>query len=97
MAKIDDAMAELRHRIMRSFESGPPKNDEGQAMTQSVNIEYERHGSAAVALRRLARPERECGAVVEDDPVSNPERDGAVVVGDELSELFKRLSRDMPD
>jgi hypothetical protein len=49
-------------------------------MTQSVNAEYQRHGSAAVALRRL----------------THPERDGSGVVADELSGLFKRLSLDMP-
>jgi hypothetical protein len=67
-------------------------------MTQSVNIEYQRHGSAAVALRRLAHPGRD-GA--EDDPVSepiNPERGGGVVVGDDpISPLLRRLSIDMPE
>jgi hypothetical protein len=51
-------------------------------MIQPVNIE-QRRGSAAVALRRLAHPERDGSAVVEE-PVSepiNPERDGGVVVG----------------
>ena len=62
-------------------------------MTQSVNIEYQRHGSAAVALRRLAHPERDGSAVVEE-PVSepiNPERD------DPISPLLRRLSLDMPE
>src|SRR5580698_4145959 len=77
MAQMDDVLAELRHRIMRPFESGPPKpakpqhqetNEEG-ATTQSFNAEYQRHGSAAVALRRLAHPGRDGGVVVEDDPV----------------------------
>ena len=92
MAEIDDVLAELRHRIMGPFESGPPKparpqhretNVEGLAMTESVNAEYERHGSAAVALRRLAHPGRDGSAVVEE-PVSepiNPGRDGGAVVG----------------
>jgi hypothetical protein len=69
-------------------------------MTQSVNSEYQRHGSAAVALRRLAHPERDGGTVVEGDLVSepiNPGRDGGAVVKDELSGLFKRLSLDMPE
>jgi hypothetical protein len=108
MAQMDDVMAELRHRIMRPFESGPPKpaqpqhqetNEEG-ATPQSFNAECQRHGSAAVALRRLAHPGRDGGVVAEDDPVSepiNPERGGGAVVKDELSELFKRLSRDMPE
>jgi hypothetical protein len=75
-------------------------NEEG-AMTQSVNIQYQRHGSAAVALRRLAHPARDGGVVARDDPVSepiNPERGGGVVVGDDpLSPLIRRLSRDMPE
>jgi hypothetical protein len=106
MAEMDNVLAELRHRIMRSFEK-PPKppqhqeTDEEGAMTQSVNIEYERHGSAAVALRRLAHPGRDGGAVVEDDPVSepiNPERADGVVAGDDpISQLFRRLALDMPE
>ena len=99
MAEIDDVLGELRHRIMRSFET-PPKppgpqhretNEEGPAMTQP---------SAAVALRRLAHPERDGGAVVEQ-PASeliNPERGGGVVVGDDpISPLIRRLSIDMPE
>ena len=94
MAEIDDVLAELRHRIMGPFESGPPKptpskhqetNERRLAMTQSVNAEYQRHGSAAVALRRLAHPERDGGAVVEGEPVSepiNPGRAGGAVVPD---------------
>jgi hypothetical protein len=65
-------------------------------MTQSVNAEYERHGSAAVALRRRA----DGGAVVEGAQVSepiNPRRGGGAVGEDELSGLFKRLSTDMPE
>jgi hypothetical protein len=107
MADIDGVLAELRHRIMGPSESGPPKparpqhqetNEEGLAMTQSVNAEYQRRGSA-VALRRLALPERDGGAVVEE-PVSepiDPGRDGGAVVEDELLGLFKRLSRDLPE
>jgi hypothetical protein len=106
MAEIDDVLAELRHRIMGPFERGPPKpaspqhqetNEEG-AMTQSVNVEYQRHGSAAVALRRLAHPERD--VVVEGDPVSepiNPEPGGGVVGDDPISPLMSRLSRDLPE
>ena len=61
-------------------------------MTQPVNIEQGR-GSAAVALRRLAHPERDGGAVVEEptsEPI-NPERD------DPISPLLRRLSLDMPE
>ena len=61
-------------------------------MTQPVNIE-QRRWSAAVALRRLAHPGRDGGAVVEE-PVSepiNPERD------DPISPLLRRLSLDMPE
>jgi hypothetical protein len=36
-------------------------------MRQSVNAEHQRHGSAAVALRRLTRPRRD-GGVAEDPP-----------------------------
>jgi hypothetical protein len=108
MAEIEDVLAELRHRIMGPFESGPLKparpqhqetSEEGPAMTQPVNIE-QRHGSAAVALRRLAHPGRDGGVAVEDAPASepiNPGLDGGVVVEGEISELFKRLSRDMPE
>jgi hypothetical protein len=110
MAEIDGILSELRHRIMGPFERGPPKparpphqetNEEGPAMAQSVNIEYQRHGSAAVALRRLAHPERDGGVVLEDAPVSepiNPERGGGVVVGDDpISPLLRRLSINMPE
>jgi hypothetical protein len=67
-------------------------------MTQPVNIE-QRRGSAAVALRRLAHPERDGSAVVEE-PVSepiNPERGGVVVGGDPISPLVRRLSLEMPE
>ena len=79
MAEMDDVLAELRHRIMGQLKPARPQetNGEGPAMTQPVNIE-QRRGSAAVALRRLAHPERDGGAVVEE-PVSepiNPERVG---------------------
>jgi hypothetical protein len=109
MTEIDDVLAELRHRIMRSFDSEPPKpagtqhqetNEEG-ATTQSVNVEYQRHGSAAVALRRLAHPDRDGAIVVADAPVSDPispERDGGVFVRDDpISQLVRRLSLDMPE
>jgi hypothetical protein len=109
MAEIDNVLAELRHRIMRSFESEPPKparpqhqetNEEGLATTQSVDAEYQRHGSAAVALRRLVHPGRDGGVVVEDDPVSepiNPERGDGVAMGDDpISPLIGRLSLEMP-
>jgi hypothetical protein len=104
MAEMDDVLAELRHRIMGQLKPARPQhqetNGEGPAITQSVNAEYQRHGSAAVALRRLAHPERDGGAVVEE-PVSepiNPERVGGVVVGDDpISPLLRRLSIDMPE
>jgi hypothetical protein len=84
MAEIDDVLAELRQRIMRPSESGPakpvPKPVEAvtplpargvlhPAMTQPVDLD-QRHGSAAVALRRLAHPGRDGG--VEDAPASEP-------------------------
>jgi hypothetical protein len=104
MAEIDDVLAELRHRIMRPFESGPPKPEPVEAVaplpargvlhpaiTQPVDIEHQ-HGSAAVALRRLAQPVsepidpgRDGGAVAEDDPAS------------QVSQLIRRLSLDMPE
>ena len=69
-------------------------------MTQSVNVEYQRKGSAAVALRRLAHPNRDGGVVVEADlsePI-NPRRDGAGVADDNpISQLITRLSLDMPE
>ena len=65
MTEMDDVQAELRHRIMGQLKPARPQhqetNGEGPAMTQSVNIEYQRHGSAAVALRRLAQPGRDGG------------------------------------
>ena len=105
MAEMDDVLAELRHRIMGQLKPARPQhqetNGEGPAMTQSVNIEYQRHGSAAVALRRLAHPGRDGAVVVEDDPVSepiNPERGGGLVVGDDpISPLIRRLSTNMPE
>ena len=97
MAEMDDVLAELRHRIMGQLKPAWPQHQEtngaGPAMTQPVNIEHQRHGSAAVALRRLAHPERDGGAVAEE-PVSepiNPERD------DPISPLLRRLSLDMPE
>jgi hypothetical protein len=67
-------------------------------MTQPVNIE-QRRGSAAVALRRLAHPERDGSAVVDgsvSEPI-NPERGGVVVGGDPISPLVRRLSLEMPE
>ena len=97
MAEMDDVLAELRHRIMGQLKPAQPQpqktNGTGPTMTQAVNIEHQRHGSAAVALRRLAHPERDGGAVVEE-PVSepiNPERD------DPISPLLRRLSLNMPE
>jgi hypothetical protein len=92
MAEMDDVLAELRHRIMGRVESGPPKPVPPveavappqvlhPAMTQPVDLD-QRHGSAAVALRRLAHPGRDGGVVVGDDP---------------LSPLIRRLSRYMPE
>jgi hypothetical protein len=102
MAEMDDVLAELRHRIMGQLKPARPQhqetNGEGPAMTQPVNIE-QRRGSAAVALRRLAHPERDGSAVVEE-PVSepiNPERGGVVVGGDPISPLVRRLSLEMPE
>jgi hypothetical protein len=98
---MDDVLAELRHRIMGQLKPARPQetNGEGPAITQPVNIE-QRRGSAAVALRRLAHPERDGSAVVEE-PVSepiNPERDGGVVMeGDPISPLVRRLSTEMPE
>jgi hypothetical protein len=92
MAEIDRILSELRHRIMGPFESGPPK-----PATQEVDSPVKH--SAVVAMLRLAHPGRDDGAVVGDDPVSepiNPEGSAGAVVGDELNGLFKRLSRDMP-
>ena len=101
MAEMDDVLA-LRHRIMGQLKPARPQhqetNGEGPAMTQPVNIE-QRRGSAAVALRRLAHPERDGSAVVEE-PVSepiNPERGGVVVGGDPISPLVRRLSLEMPE
>jgi hypothetical protein len=98
MAEMDDVLAELRHRIMGQLKPAQPQHQETPAMTQSVNVEYQRHGSAAVALRRLAHPGRDGGFVVGDDPVSesiNPER--VVVADDPISPLLRRLSIEMPE
>jgi hypothetical protein len=103
MAEMDDALAELRHRIMGQLKPARPQhqetNGEGPAITQSVNIE-QRRGSAAVALRRLAHPGRDGGVVVGDDSVSepiNPERGGGAVGDDPISPLLRRLSIEMPE
>ena len=97
MAEMDDVLAELRHRIMGQLKPAQPQHQETPAMTQSVNVEYQRHGSAAVALRRLAHPGRD-GA--EADPVSEPitpARGGGAVGGDPISPLLRRLSIEMPE
>jgi hypothetical protein len=63
------------------------RNVEGLTMTQEVdrrverNSEHRRLGSAAVALRRLSHPGRDGGVGVEGDPIS---------------QLIRRLARDMP-
>jgi hypothetical protein len=100
MAEIDKVLAELRYRIMGSFEKPPESagpqhqetNDGGPAMTQP---------SAAVALRRLAHPGRDGGVAVADNPVSepiSPKRGGGVVVGDDpISLLVRRLLNDRPE
>ena len=100
MAEMDDVLAELRHRIMGQLKPAQPQHQETPAMTQSVNVEYQRHGSAAVALRRLAHSGRDGAVVVEDDPVSepiNPERGGGAVGDDPISPLLRRLSIEMPE
>ena len=97
MAEMDDVLAELRHRIMGQLKPAQPQHQETPAMTQPVSVEYQRHGSAAVALRRLAHPGRD-GA--EADPVSEPitpARGGGVVGDDPISPLLRRLSIDMPE
>jgi hypothetical protein len=94
MAQIDGVLAELRHRIMGPFESGPLKS-----ATQEMDCAAEH--SAVVAPRRLAHPRRDGGVVAEDASVSepvNPERIGGVVVGDDpLSPLIRWLSIDKPE
>ena len=99
MAEIDDVLAELRQRIMLQAETEAPKPVPEPievvaplpacgvlhpAMTQPIDLD-QRHGSAAVALRRLAHPERDGGVAVEDDPAS------------QISQLIRRLSVDMPE
>jgi hypothetical protein len=86
----------VRSQLERPFESGLP-----EPATQEVDSLV--NHSAVVALRRLSHPERDGGVVAEDGPVfqperlSHPERDGAVDMEDPISQLFKRLSRDMPE
>jgi hypothetical protein len=99
MAEMDDVLAELRHRIIGQLKPAQPQHQEAPAMTQSVNIE-QRRGSAAVALRRLAHPGRDGGAVVGDYPVSEPitpERGSGAVGDDPMSPLLRRLSIEMPE
>ena len=99
MAEMDDVLAELRHRIMGQLKPAQPQHQETPAMTQS-DVEYQRHGSAAIALRRLAHAGRNRGVVVGDDPVSepiNPDRGGGAVGDDPISPLIRRLSIDMPE
>jgi hypothetical protein len=96
MAEMDDVLAELRHRIMGQLKPAQSQHQETPAMVQSANVEYQRHGSAAIALRRLAHPGRDGAAVVVSEPI-NPERDGGVVVDDPISPLLKRLSIEMPE
>jgi hypothetical protein len=100
MAEMDDVLAELRHRIMGQLKPAQPQHQETPAMTQSVNVEYQRHGSAAIALRRLAHAGRNGGVVVGDEPVSepiNPDRGGGAMGDDPISPLIRRLSIDMPE
>jgi hypothetical protein len=92
MAEMDDVLAELRHRIMGQLKPAQPQQQETPTMTQSVNVEYQRHGSAAVALRRLARPGRDGAGA---DPV--PDRGGGAVGDDPISPLLRRLSIEMPE
>jgi hypothetical protein len=116
MAEIDDVLAELRQRIMVRSDSGAPKvmpeRIEAVAplpacrvlhptMTQPVDLD-QRHGSAAVALRRLAHPGRDGG--LKDAPASEPINlggDGGVAAEDDpafqISQLIRRLSVDMPE
>ena len=115
MAEIDDVLAELRQCIIRPSDSGAPKPVPESveavaplpacgvlhpAMTQPVDLD-QRHGSAAVALRRLAHPGRDG---VQDAPASepiNPGPDDGVAVEDDpasqISQLIRRLSVDMPE
>jgi hypothetical protein len=112
MAEIEAVLAELRQRIMRPSESGVPKPAPEPveavtpppvygvlqpAMTQAADLD-QRHGSAAVALRRLAHPRREG---VQDAPASepiNPRRDDGVDdPASQISQLIGRLSVDVPE
>jgi hypothetical protein len=114
MAEIDDVLAELRQRIMRPSDSGAPKPEPVEAVvplpacgvlhpavTQPVDLD-QRHGSAAVALRRLTHPGRDGGA--QDAPASEPinlgRDDGDAAEDDpasQKSQLIRRLSVDMPE
>jgi hypothetical protein len=113
MAQIDDVLAELRQHL-RPSDSGVPKPvpQPVEAVAplpacgvlrpvMTVDLD-QRHGSAAVALRRLANPGRDGG--VQEAPASEPinlGRDAGVAVEDDLSsqisQLIRRLSVDMPE
>jgi hypothetical protein len=116
MAEIDGVLAELRQRIMVRSDIGTPEAVQERieaaapppacrvlhpTMTQPVDLD-QRHGSAAVALRRLAHPGRDGG--VQDAPASEPINlggDVGVAVEDDpasqISQLIRRLSVDMPE
>jgi hypothetical protein len=116
MAEIDDVLAELRQRIMLQAETEAPKPVPEPievvaplpacgvlhpAMTQPIDLD-QRHGSAAVALRRLTHPGRDGGP--HDAPTSEPinlgrDRGGAVEddPASQISQLIRRLSIDMPE
>jgi hypothetical protein len=111
MAEIDDVLAELRQRIMRPSESGAREPAEAvtplpacgvlhPAMSHPVDLD-QRHGSAAVALRRLAHPGRDgvLGAPAPE-PINLKRGDGVAVDDDrasQISQLIRRLSVDMPE
>jgi hypothetical protein len=98
MAEIDDVLAELRQRIILQSETGAPKPVSEPievvaplpacgvlhpAMTEPIDLD-QRHGSAAVALRRLTHPGRDGGA--QDALTSEPTnlgRDGGGAVEDD--------------
>jgi hypothetical protein len=69
MAETDDVLAELRHRIMGQLKPAQPQHQETPAMTQSVSVEYQRHGSAAIALPAAAGA---AGAPFDGGPTGGP-------------------------